>query len=271
MPAPRGTAGRPGAGASRYTAGTRADGAAGAASGCRPGRAPREPRVTRRWARRPRGRGRRPRPGRRRPPGRGGEPVGARLVGDHLRDPEADQLVQGVGDRAGRPGEYLADLVRGEGRLRELAQVLLDQVAQRAGPGRGGAPAAGGGLDRPPPLGGQVAGGLQGGEGDVQVPGREGFAGLVGGLGDGRDGPGGLSGDGRVRPRLGADVRLLVPGGAVSGGRGGLAGVGRGAGRLGGGLPVAGGARDGGLGGRGLAGAPGRRASRCRRCRAGCP
>ena len=150
----------------------------------------------------------------------GGEPVGAGLVGDHLRDTEADQLVQGVGDRAGRPGEYLADLVRGEGRLRELAQVLLDQVAQRAGPGRGGAPAAGGGLDRPPALGGQVAGGVQGGEGDVQVPGREGLAGLVGGLGDGRDGPGGLGGDRRVRPRRGAGFRLLAPGGAASRGPG---------------------------------------------------
>ena len=85
-------------------------------------------------------------------------------------DSEADELVQGVGDRAGRPGEHLADLVRGEGRVGELAQVLLDQVAQRAGPGRGGAPAAGGGLDHPPPLGGMVPGGLQGGQGDVRSP-----------------------------------------------------------------------------------------------------
>jgi hypothetical protein len=91
--------------------------------------------------------------------------------------------------------------------------VVLDQVAQRAGPGGGGVPAAGGGLDCPPPLGGQVPGGVQGGQGYVQVPGREGLPGLVGGLGDGRDGPGGLGGDGRVRPRLGAGVRLLVPGG----------------------------------------------------------
>ena len=67
--------------------------------------------------------------------------------------------------------------------------MLLDQVAQRPGPGRGGAPAAGGGLDRPPPLGGQVPGGLQGGQGDVQVPGGEGLPGLVGGLGDGRTVP----------------------------------------------------------------------------------
>jgi hypothetical protein len=73
--------------------------------------------------------------------------------------------------------------VRGEGRAGELAQVLLDQVAQRPGPRGGGVPAAGGGLDRPPPLGGQVAGGVQGGEGGVQVPGREGLPALVGGLG----------------------------------------------------------------------------------------
>jgi hypothetical protein len=31
----------------------------------------------------------------------GGEPVGAGLVGDQLRDTEADELVEGVGDRAG--------------------------------------------------------------------------------------------------------------------------------------------------------------------------
>jgi hypothetical protein len=123
--------------------------------------------------------------------------------------------------------------------------VVLDQVTQRAGPGRGGVPAAGGGLDCPPSLDGEVSGGVQGGEGDVQVPGDEGLAGLAGGLGDGRDGPGGLGGDGRVRPRLGAGVRLLLLGGAVRRDRGGLAGVGR----LGGGLPVA-----GGLGGRGLVG-----------------
>ena len=60
--------------------------------------------------------------------------------------------------------------------------MLLDQVAQRPGPGRGGTPAAGGGLDRAPPLGGQVPGGFQGGQGDIQVPGREGLPGLVGGL-----------------------------------------------------------------------------------------
>jgi hypothetical protein len=34
--------------------------------------------------------------------------------------------------RAGRPLQYLADLVRGEGRAGELAQLLLDQVAQRS-------------------------------------------------------------------------------------------------------------------------------------------
>ena len=163
----------------------------------------RGPRVTRRWARSPRWcRGRRRRPGRVR--GGGGEPVGAGLVGDHLRDAEADELVQGVGDRAGRPGEHLADLVRGEGGAGELAQVVLDQVAQRAGPGGGGAPAAGGGLDDPPPLGGLLPGGLQGGQGGGQVPGGEGLPGLVGGLGDGQDGPGGLGGDRRVRLRPGA-------------------------------------------------------------------
>jgi hypothetical protein len=67
--------------------------------------------------------------------GGGGEPVAVGLVGDHLRDTEGGELVQGVGDCAGRPGERLADLVRGEGRVGELAQVLLDQVAERAGPG----------------------------------------------------------------------------------------------------------------------------------------
>jgi hypothetical protein len=40
--------------------------------------------------------------------------------------------------------------------------VILDQVAQRAGPGGGGAPTRCGGLDDAPSLGGQVAGGLQG-------------------------------------------------------------------------------------------------------------
>ena len=233
-----GAAGRGRARRHRRPAGRRytADGAAGAASAAVPAAPWRGPRVTRRWPRSPRWwRGRRPRPGRGRRGG-GGELVGAGLVGDHLRDAEAGQLVQGVGDRAGRPGEHLADLVRGEGGAGELAQVLLDQVAQRPGPGGGGAPAAGGGLDRPPPLGGLVPRGLQGGQGGGQVPGREGLAGLVGGLGDGQDVPGRLGGDGRVRPRLGAGFRLLVPGGAASGGRGGLAGVGRAAGRLGGGL-----------------------------------
>jgi hypothetical protein len=57
--------------------------------------------------------------------------------------PRAGELVQGIGDRAGRPGEHLADLVRGEGRVRELAQVRLDQVAQPAGPGDRGMSAAG--------------------------------------------------------------------------------------------------------------------------------
>jgi len=87
----------------------------------------------------------------------------------------------------------------------------------------------------------------------VQVAGREGPPGLVGGLGDGQDVPGGLGGDGRVRLRLGADFRLLALGGAVSGDWGGLASVGRAVGRLDGGLPgVGGAARGGGLGGRGL-------------------
>ena len=85
-------------------------------------------------------------PGRGFEEGGGGEPVAAWLVGDHLRDSEADELVQGVGDRPGRPGEDLADLVGCEGGAGELAQVLLDQVAQRSGPGRGGAPARCGGL-----------------------------------------------------------------------------------------------------------------------------
>jgi hypothetical protein len=138
--------------------------------------------------------------------------------------------------------------------------VLLDQVPQRPGPGGGGAPAGGGGLDRPPPLGCLLPRRLQSGQGGGQVPGRERPAGLVGRLGDSQDAPGRLGGDGRVRPRLGAGLRLLALGGAVSGGRGGLAGVGRAAGRLGWGLPgVGGAARAAGLGWRGLA------ARRCRR------
>src|SRR5580700_9490164 len=85
-------------------AGTRADGAAGAASVCRPGRAVRAGRALRGAggglragagvAGRVRGGG-----GLR---GGGGELVGAGLVGDHLRDTEADELVEGVGD--GRDG-----------------------------------------------------------------------------------------------------------------------------------------------------------------------
>ena len=50
--------------------------------------------------------------------GGGGEPVAAGLVGDHLRGAEGGELVQGVGDRAGRPLQHLADLVRGEDRVR---------------------------------------------------------------------------------------------------------------------------------------------------------
>jgi hypothetical protein len=67
----------------------------------------RVPRVMRRWRGPPRRRGCW------RPAGRG-EPVAAGLVGGHLGDAEDDELVQGVGDRAGGPGQYLADLVRGE-------------------------------------------------------------------------------------------------------------------------------------------------------------
>jgi len=85
----------------------------------------------------------------------------------------------------------------------------------------------------------------------VQVAGREGPPGLVGGVDDGQDVPGGLGGDGRVRPRFGAGFRLLALGGAFSGDWGGLAGVGRAVGRLDGGLPgVGGAARAGDLGGR---------------------
>jgi hypothetical protein len=65
--------------------------------------------------------------------------------------------------------------MRGEGGAGECAQVLLDQPAQRSGPGGGGAPAAGGGFQDPPSMGGQVPGGLQGGQSGVQVsamPGR---------------------------------------------------------------------------------------------------
>jgi hypothetical protein len=113
--------------------------------------------------------------------------------------------------------------------------VLLDQVAQRAGPGRGGVPAAGGGLQYPPPAGGLLPRGVQGGQGSVQVPGREGPPGLVGRLGDGQDIPGRLGDDRRVRPSCGAGVRFPALGGVACGGRGGLAGVGRAAGGLGGG------------------------------------
>ena len=234
----------------------------------------RGPRVTRRWPWLPRWcRARRPRPGRDvRGEGGRGELVGAGLVGDHLRDTEADQLVQGVGDRAGRAGEHLADLVRGEGGVGERAQVLLDQVAQRAGPGRGSVPAAGGGLDDPPSLGGQVPGGVQGGQGGVQVPGREGLPGLAGGLRDGRDVPGRLGGDRRVRP-LGGGFGLLALGGAVRRDRGGLAGVGRApawrrAFRRRRCCPRRGSRRAGPR----RPGRPARRrVSRCRRCRACCP
>jgi hypothetical protein len=185
--------------------------------------------------------------------GGGGEPVAARLVGGQLGGPEADELVQGVGDRARGPGQYLADLVWGEAAVRELAQVLLDQVAEPAGLGRRGAPAAGGGLQYPPPLGGLVPRGVQGG---LQVPGCEGLPGLVGGLGDRQDVPGGLGGDGRVRVLRGAGFRFPACGGAVSGGWGGLADVG-GAARAG--------ASAAGTSSRGQ---PARRASRCRGCRA---
>lgn len=57
-------------------------------------------------------------------------------------------------------------------------QVLLGQVAQRAGRG---ALAAGGGLHRSPPLRGLLSRGLQDGERRVQVSGGEGFASLIGG------------------------------------------------------------------------------------------
>ena len=103
-------------------------------------------------------------------------------------------------------------------------------------------------LDCPPSLGGEGSRAVsRGGEGDVQVSRRRGPCRRLsrGGLGNGRDGPGGLGGHSRVRPWPGAGVRLLLLGGAVRRDRGGLAGVGR----LGGGLPVA-----GGLGGRRLVG-----------------
>ena len=174
--------------------------------------------------------------------GGGGEPVAAGLVSGQFGGAEGGELVQGVGDRAGRPGERLADLVRGEGGVGERAQVLLDQVAQCAGPGGRGAPAAGGGFDHPPPLGGLVPGGVQGGQGGVQVSGCEGLAGFVGRLGDGQDVRGGLGGDRRVRLLRGAGFRFPAFGGAAEGGgRGGLVGV-------------WGAARAGGVGGRGVVG-----------------
>jgi len=56
-------------------------------------------------------------------------------------------------------------------------------------------------------VGGLVSGGGQGGG---QVSGREGLAGLVGGLGDGQDVPSRLGGDRRVRPWLSAGLPGLA-------------------------------------------------------------
>src|SRR5258708_3187988 len=96
------------------------------------------------------------------------------LAGSGRRPPRRE------GGVAGRPGQYLGDLVGGEGRVGEVAQVLLDQVGEPSGPGGRASPAGGGGLQYPPPVGGLLPRGFQGGQGGVQIPGREGPSGLVG-------------------------------------------------------------------------------------------
>ena len=203
--------------------------------------------------------------------GGGGEPVGAGLVGDHLRDAEAGQLVQGVGDRACRPGQHLADLVRGEGGVGELAQVLLDQVAQRAGPGRGGAPAAGGGLQRPAAPGRPAPGrSSRAARAAARSPAARAFPASSAAWAMARTFPAAsavTAGSGPARCRL----PLPALGGAASGGRGGLAVVRRArrrAARPRWCCPCRGSRR---LGPR-RPGLPGRRrASRCRGCRAALP
>ena len=111
----------------------RADGAAGAAW-CRPGRAVPAGRALG-------GAGRRLRAGggvAGRVPGGcrggGGEPVGAGLVGDHLRGAEADQLVEGIRDRAGRAGEHLADRCGVNAVLGNLRR--CSSTRSRSAPGR---------------------------------------------------------------------------------------------------------------------------------------
>jgi len=136
--------------------------------------------------------------------GGGGEPVAARLVAGQLGNPEADELVQ----------RNLADLAWGGGRVRELAEVLLDQVPQAAGPGRRGTPAAGGGLQHPPLGGGLLPRGIQGDQGGGQVPGREGLPGLVGSQRDQQNVLGRLGGDRRVRVLRGAGFSFPCGGAA---------------------------------------------------------
>src|SRR5258708_238401 len=68
------------------------------------------------------------------------------FIAGKLRGPEADELVQGVGNRSGGPGQHLADLVRGEGRAGELAQGLRDQAAESPAPGGRGSPPPGAAL-----------------------------------------------------------------------------------------------------------------------------
>jgi hypothetical protein len=158
------------------------------------------------------------------------------LSGDRLRGAEADELVEGVGDRAGRVGEHLADLVRGEGGAEELAQVLLDQVAQRPGPGGGARRSLAATLITQRAWAARSRAVSRAARAMSRFP-------AAGAL------PASAVTAGS-RPRLGAGFRLLVPGGAVSGSRGGLARVGRAADRLAGGLPGVGGAVGaGGLGG----------------------
>ncbi len=67
-------------------------------------------------------------------------------------------------------GQHLADLVRREGLAGELAQVLLDQFAQPAGPDGQGAPAALGGLEDPPSLADLLPHNFHAGQGRLQIP-----------------------------------------------------------------------------------------------------
>ena len=82
--------------------------------------------------------------------------------------------------------------------------------AARRRPRRWSAPAAGGGLDHPPSLGARSRAVSRAARATSRFPAAR-ASGLVGGLADGRDAPGGLGGDGRVRPRLGGRTRPVAP------------------------------------------------------------